>query len=198
MNSDSNWLIFPLGAYKQEWRNSVSRFGMRHIAVNKKEALESKVIAVPETYQTIQLQHAKMIKPICPKGYSTVSEILQLWVHPADLINKFKSGSVQCMRSEYIISEGVARQKYGFKKWEGFAMVISANGRFTPMLALFVPDTFKYKDSFSSFDLGLTGQVYYPAVSIYSRKNDHFIDFGHSDFFFTEEHRKSLGDMIQK
>lgn len=103
------------GAYQPSFRTAVPRYGHRVIAVNKKEALAAKVIAKPDTYKTTQSFSLQIITPVCPKGYTTVSEQLYWsWNNGAEQRKRFNEGTVQCIRDEYMISAGVARNKYGY------------------------------------------------------------------------------------
>lgn len=60
-----------------------------------------------------------------------------------------------------------------------------------------MPKKYKYDNGFAKFDLGLTGGVYYPAkFYINDRSTDSYlIDFGHEDFFFTEDSYKTLAQL---
>lgn len=72
-SKDNDFFVFPQTFFKQMFRNAVPRYGTYVVAVNKKEALDSKVIAYPETYNTIEFKYDRFVTPICSYGYSPVS-----------------------------------------------------------------------------------------------------------------------------
>lgn len=57
----------------------------------------------------------------------------------------------------------------------------------------YYPDKFESKREGAKFNLGLSGSVYYPATPK-GISPSFVIDFGHPDFYFTEDSRKSLKD----
>jgi len=199
LTNDKEFAVFSQAAWHPKYRQAVARFGHRIIAVNKKEALEAQVIAKPETYESKQSGRFQIVKPVCPKGYSSVQEQMYAdWYRAADQKQRFREGTVQCVHDRYMINEGKARQKYGFEREQGIKFLSNVSLFASAVETLMAPNVYKFKDSFSAFDLGFTGQVYYPATCTTVRKLDKFIDFGHPDFFFTEEPRKTMADMLKK
>lgn len=110
----------------------------------------------------------------------------------------WKEGSVHCLKSDYVISDNAAK-KYGYtgaKTTKHIANVV--NGAFLSQTYPNVPNIYKYSSDYAKFDMGSTGAVLYPTqIVANSVKNFIPIDFGHEDFFFTEENRKTLAQMNQ-
>lgn len=101
----------------------MSSFGSKIVAVHKKEAMDAKVIANPVNYKTVKSHFCSIVQPICPHGYSPVSELFNYpWYRPHDQLNRFKKGTVQCLQNQYLLSVGEAREKYGFNHWAGYGM----------------------------------------------------------------------------
>lgn len=99
---------------------------------------------------------------------------------------------------KYILESGA---KYGFGGTiHNFDRLEVYNYAVNSKTRLYYPTsikTFKYSSPFAKFDLGHTGEVYYPSF-FYPNNNNivpTVIDFAHEDFLFTEDSYKTLVDL---
>lgn len=102
------------GFYAVSWKRAVSRFGTKVIAVNRDEAYKSGVVAKPSTFKTQTFSAEIYVEPVCPGGYKSVSNVFIFrWGSEVDSTNRWKSGTLHCLKEKYVISSSRAQTKYG-------------------------------------------------------------------------------------
>lgn len=76
LNRDKNFLVFGQSYSSLDARNSNKSYGSKIIAVNKKEALDSKIIMQAKSFKTTYNLFMRVLTPVCDSGYSPVSDYL--------------------------------------------------------------------------------------------------------------------------
>lgn len=198
LNKDhENWLIFSSAYFNQEFRQAISRFGQKVIAVQKNLAYQSKVVVPPTTYRVDKKFSEIYYRSICPAGYKQVSNaVLRADKDQKSNIELWQKGSVHCLNQKYQLKEGAAT-KYGYDLKVSRDEVYGYTNHWTRKYYPTSIKNFKFNSSNAKFDLGQTGAIYYP--SFFEPENKMvrpvIIDFGHEDFFFTEEQKKKLSEI---
>lgn len=138
--------------------------------------------------------------PQCPEGYKAVSNgAFRPVSYVIDKVTKYKNGSVHCLADRYVLTkEQAAKYGYDGSVERGEVQKTSGNSPTTNYYPTTLK-TFEYISKDAIFDLGMTGSVYYP--TFFRQGNANFepvlIDFGHEDFYFTEDTRKTFADLDQ-
>ena len=87
-----------------------------------------------------------------------------------------------------------AKKKYGYSGFSTSKFRARHGHVYTSHFLFFVPTVMKYEKDGTKLNLGIDGQVHYPAWTLGPTHPDFVIDFAHDDFIYTEDYRKSLAD----
>lgn len=114
LNKSNEWLVFPTGGYVHDFKRQNENYDSDVIIVNRKEAMDSKVVAIPTQFKMYQnsvknKETGDLIYPVCPSDYTPIGRFYQKHNHSdkdqIENVKLYKDNSVHCIHSSYMISE---------------------------------------------------------------------------------------------